>query len=106
MTASGLRCHPEYEGRYVLQDAPVNGRPHWMTADGRHHLYWTPVSGSSGGPAWVLDSDTLSSTDTSNGKALAWLSPADAPPTGAAAWVERCDGDWATSRLRLAPSAP
>eukprot|EP01051_Picozoa_sp_SAG22_P017292 SAG22_NODE_2632_length_2354_cov_3.563636_1_plen_399_part_10 len=35
--SGGLRCHPEYEGRYVLQDAPVNGRPHWMTADGRHH---------------------------------------------------------------------
>ena len=81
------------EGEYLLDaTAPVNGRPVWRRqgaggGGGGYVLYWTPAFGKSGGPAWVLD------TDTDPGYAEIFLiSPADAPPTGAAAWLELCDG--------------
>merc|ERR1711969_419308 len=42
ITVAGLACHPIANGRYELEPVPQNGGPHYTTAGGAMHLYWTP----------------------------------------------------------------
>ena len=48
VTPSGLTCHQDAEGVAHQLDAgnPVNGKPHWSTADQRSHIYWAPDLGA------------------------------------------------------------
>eukprot|EP01043_Picozoa_sp_COSAG02_P024811 COSAG02_NODE_1371_length_13018_cov_6.783265_2_plen_789_part_00 len=101
VTMSGLRCHPTANAAYALQPAPLNGRPHYATANGGLHLYWTRHGGLDGAAGWVLDPDT---NDADYEASL--FSAADAPPTGSAVWDEYCGGSWMNARLQLTASRP
>jgi hypothetical protein len=42
VTVGGLTCHTSANGVYLLQPAPLNGRPHYYaTVGGGWHLYWS-----------------------------------------------------------------
>lgn len=58
VTVAGLQCETERNTAYQLQPIPLNGRGHWETSDGLHHLYWTPSDSVTTRPTWILDSDT------------------------------------------------
>ena len=104
--AGALRCHPGYEGEYVLQPVTVSGKPHWASRSGNHHIYWEEAFGPSGGPTYALDADT----DTGNyNDAADLISPADGAPTGSAVWREFCGRtatDWGNTRLQLTATPP
>ena len=97
ITVTGMSCHTSANSAYMLQPIPVNGRPHYATSDGGHHLYWTPSSGNAGAPEWLIDTDTKDSHSSAN-----LLSAKDGPPTGSAIWGEWCSA-WKNSRLNLSP---
>ena len=105
VTVSGLSCHAAANAAYSLQPAPRNGRPHYATADGSFHLYWTPHSGLSGAAEWLLDPDT----DDAYYQAQL-VSTADTLPTGSAVWSEWCNPrdhiSWTNVRLQLTASRP
>lgn len=80
---SGLACH--LDARYTLQPTPLNGKPHWATADGGSHVYWSTNGGTD--PSWIIDDDT----DDAEVSAYTY-SGADIPPK-TTTWHEFCDGD-------------
>ena len=106
VSVTGLRCHPSANNvAYRLQPVPVNGRPHYATADGRWNLYWTPQSPLSGSASWLIDTETSQSADP--------LAPvpdislvSEAPPFGSAMWIEFCDNDLTQVRLQLSEHYP
>eukprot|EP01051_Picozoa_sp_SAG22_P015655 SAG22_NODE_2078_length_3044_cov_1.691681_4_plen_226_part_00 len=67
VSVCGLRCNPDFEGEYILQPMPINGRPYWMKSSqgvtDTRHLYWTPSVFTSVS-AWVIDDDTEDNSDS------------------------------------------
>lgn len=99
LAVNGLRCHPLANAVYVLQQSPLNGRPHYATADSSWHLYWNPkLDYVSGSTAWVVDEAT-------GGDAEAYLTTLVESPVGSSVWNEYCDHAWGNARLQLEPSS-
>ena len=56
---SGFNCHPNAIRDMALDPAPIRARPHYVSADGSQHLYYSDqVMGGS----WLVDNDTTEST--------------------------------------------
>ena len=86
VAVSGFSCHPNAVREMALDPAPIRARPHYVSADGSQHLYYSDqvVGGS-----WLVDSDTTEST----GYIASIESSATYPPPGAhTEWVEDCTG--------------
>ena len=83
---TGFSCHPNDVRDMELDPVPIRARPHYVSADGSQHLYYSDqVMGGS----WIVDSDTTEA----NGYIASIEDSAAYPPPGAhTEWVEDCTG--------------
>lgn len=83
---SGFSCHPNAARDMALDPAPIRSRPHYVSADGAQHLYY---SDQVAGGSWLVDNDTAEST----GYIASIEDSATFPPPGAhTEWLEDCTG--------------
>eukprot|EP01043_Picozoa_sp_COSAG02_P004475 COSAG02_NODE_117_length_35386_cov_78.819163_9_plen_483_part_00 len=81
ITISGLVCTPTANAQYLLQPKLLNDKPHWMTADGNWHLYWSPYA-EGGYIDWMIGPDT----DNSGRNAVAMADSEAELPMSAEQW--------------------
>jgi hypothetical protein len=98
----GLGCHADANGaNFQLKAAPLNGRPHYATADGKWHLFWAPDYLNL--ETWLI-SEHWSNLRLASPTYL--ISASELPPTGSARWTEFCNSDSTIAVLQLSPSSP
>jgi hypothetical protein len=86
VTITGFSCHPNAARELALDPAPIRSRPHYVSADGSTHLYY---SDQVAGGSWLVDGDT---SETSGYMASIEDSAAFPPPGARTEWLEDCTG--------------
>ena len=97
-SVSGGNCYAFAYTVYSRQAVPINGKPHYRTADGVWHLYWAEDQGVFGVAGWSVD------RDQDAGFAELFLnSGADSPPFGTSKWTQTCNDETTSLPLVITP---